>query len=224
MDIFLQIFFFFFSSRRRHTISLCDWSSDVCSSDLLSDLMDYAQTRDSRYLKEANLQVGVMRHNSAAIIDLLLNAGTIAGGATTLAFVIKKGIDAIIQTPLRFEEVRLRNEREKLNQQIATQKAEAEKRTIDQERQLAAQKAQLELEKQQLELDRQKLQLQQDRAKITIEIATMVVSQLNPDTDAGQREMIIHSLVPPFLQIAAIDSLITVVIPETTSEEDKKII
>src|SRR5436190_13334286 len=27
-------FFFFFSSRRRHTRSLCDWSSDVCSSDL----------------------------------------------------------------------------------------------------------------------------------------------------------------------------------------------
>src|SRR5215204_3323217 len=28
------ILFFFFSSRRRHTRSLCDWSSDVCSSDL----------------------------------------------------------------------------------------------------------------------------------------------------------------------------------------------
>src|SRR6266853_1727941 len=27
--------FFFFSSRRRHTIFDCDWSSDVCSSDLL---------------------------------------------------------------------------------------------------------------------------------------------------------------------------------------------
>src|SRR5690349_24164337 len=27
---------FFFSSRRRHTRSLRDWSSDVCSSDLLS--------------------------------------------------------------------------------------------------------------------------------------------------------------------------------------------
>src|SRR2546430_10639030 len=26
---------FFFSSRRRHTIFDCDWSSDVCSSDLL---------------------------------------------------------------------------------------------------------------------------------------------------------------------------------------------
>src|SRR5437588_439593 len=29
--------FFFFSSRRRHTRSLCDWSSDVCSSDLSDD-------------------------------------------------------------------------------------------------------------------------------------------------------------------------------------------
>src|SRR5215204_6447672 len=30
----MKVMFFFFSSRRRHTISLCDWSSDVCSSDL----------------------------------------------------------------------------------------------------------------------------------------------------------------------------------------------
>src|SRR6266403_3963623 len=29
-----SFFVFFFSSRRRHTISLRDWSSDVCSSDL----------------------------------------------------------------------------------------------------------------------------------------------------------------------------------------------
>src|SRR2546429_2547788 len=28
-------FFFFFSSRRRHTRCSCDWSSDVCSSDLV---------------------------------------------------------------------------------------------------------------------------------------------------------------------------------------------
>src|SRR2546430_11653610 len=29
------LFFFFFSSRRRHTRFDCDWSSDVCSSDLV---------------------------------------------------------------------------------------------------------------------------------------------------------------------------------------------
>src|SRR5205085_4270084 len=32
--LFLFLFFFFFSSRRRHTRFDCDWSSDVCSSDL----------------------------------------------------------------------------------------------------------------------------------------------------------------------------------------------
>src|SRR5260370_30749944 len=30
------LFFFFFSSRRRHTRFKCDWSSDVCSSDLVA--------------------------------------------------------------------------------------------------------------------------------------------------------------------------------------------
>src|SRR5205814_7415809 len=30
------VFFFFFSSRRRHTRCLSDWSSDVCSSDLIT--------------------------------------------------------------------------------------------------------------------------------------------------------------------------------------------
>src|SRR2546430_2943029 len=32
----LLVAFFFFSSRRRHTRFDCDWSSDVCSSDLLA--------------------------------------------------------------------------------------------------------------------------------------------------------------------------------------------
>src|SRR5256886_10330844 len=33
----VDVFFFFFSSRRRHTRFDCDWSSDVCSSDLHSE-------------------------------------------------------------------------------------------------------------------------------------------------------------------------------------------
>src|SRR5438132_2371277 len=36
MRLVLASVLFFFSSRRRHTRSLCDWSSDVCSSDLYS--------------------------------------------------------------------------------------------------------------------------------------------------------------------------------------------
>src|SRR5205085_8604033 len=35
IGLFLFFLFFFFSSRRRHTRFDCDWSSDVCSSDLV---------------------------------------------------------------------------------------------------------------------------------------------------------------------------------------------
>src|SRR2546430_12228380 len=34
MSLYIDYQFFFFSSRRRHTRFDCDWSSDVCSSDL----------------------------------------------------------------------------------------------------------------------------------------------------------------------------------------------
>src|SRR6266496_5076164 len=39
------LFFFFFSSRRRHTRSLRDWSSDVCSSDLVFQERQLGQKR-----------------------------------------------------------------------------------------------------------------------------------------------------------------------------------
>src|SRR5690242_17936649 len=41
---FFFFYFFFFSSRRRHTRLTCDWSSDVCSSDL-PGLMPQKTTR-----------------------------------------------------------------------------------------------------------------------------------------------------------------------------------
>src|SRR5688572_31118445 len=40
---------FFFSSRRRHTRFDCDWSSDVCSSDLGNDTLDGGLHDDTLY-------------------------------------------------------------------------------------------------------------------------------------------------------------------------------
>src|SRR5690242_21956667 len=37
-----MILLFFFSSRRRHTRLTCDWSSDMCSSDLVAHLAGHA--------------------------------------------------------------------------------------------------------------------------------------------------------------------------------------
>src|SRR5438034_2406087 len=57
---------FFFSSRRRHTRSLCDWSSDVCSSDLSFKLND-----------------SVTSFNLMA--DAFDESGALGEGATTIA-------------------------------------------------------------------------------------------------------------------------------------------
>src|SRR5437868_14636848 len=43
MPIRREYLLFFFSSRRRHTRSKRDWSSDVCSSDLLVPGLDYRE-------------------------------------------------------------------------------------------------------------------------------------------------------------------------------------
>src|SRR5436190_19769885 len=50
----MYIVFFFFSSRRRHTRSLCDWSSDVCSSDLEARLL--GQVEEARLGKRTFLR------------------------------------------------------------------------------------------------------------------------------------------------------------------------
>src|SRR5437762_6458824 len=51
--IFRVWFFFFFSSRRRHTRYIGDWSSDVCSSDLLWARTEMYQAVDILFIDEA---------------------------------------------------------------------------------------------------------------------------------------------------------------------------
>src|SRR2546430_6136317 len=90
------VLFFFFSSRRRHTRFDCDWSSDVCSSDLVSAS-----------------QLG-------AVLDLI-SAGTISGkiakdlfeicwreGGDPQAIVAARGMTQV--TDLRSEERRVGKE------------------------------------------------------------------------------------------------------------------
>src|SRR5688572_31539934 len=56
--MFVVFFLFFFSSRRRHTRFDCDWSSDVCSSDLPQTVLEGLL----RIFGEDRLFVEVQRH------------------------------------------------------------------------------------------------------------------------------------------------------------------
>src|SRR2546430_9816922 len=73
--------FFFFSSRRRHTRFDCDWSSDVCSSDLTAAMLAGTRpaARHARHkLGRIGLQLYTVRHELQQDF-----AGTIARVAAT---------------------------------------------------------------------------------------------------------------------------------------------
>src|SRR5699024_5143983 len=57
------IYTFFFSSRRRHTISKRDWSSDVCSSDLL------LQPRQQLVDRDDDVSAGVLVIGGGGLLD-----------------------------------------------------------------------------------------------------------------------------------------------------------
>src|SRR5689334_24103907 len=75
------VFFFFFSSRRRHTRWNCDWSSDVCSSDL------FVAVRSARWPD----------HHSGMLQGLLVWALSFTVAAAVLGFGVT-GVLAHAQT------------------------------------------------------------------------------------------------------------------------------
>src|SRR5260370_25907021 len=61
--------YFFFSSRRRHTIFKCDWSSDVCSSDLTSRIV--LGNRESREVARGTCPLERDDHVGELVLDRL---------------------------------------------------------------------------------------------------------------------------------------------------------
>src|SRR6266496_4768593 len=68
----MSTFLFFFSSRRRHTRSLRDWSSDVCSSDLRAELE--WRLADLRLYREMTSRLSGARREITRVDDQPLDA------------------------------------------------------------------------------------------------------------------------------------------------------
>src|SRR5205085_12539641 len=72
----LLLFFFFFSSRRRHTRFDCDWSSDVCSSDLR--LRFVARLLEGEKMAPLCAEFGISRKTGYKIYERYKDCGVTA--------------------------------------------------------------------------------------------------------------------------------------------------
>src|SRR2546427_1047566 len=91
--LYFIFFFFFFSSRRRHTRFDCDWSSDVCSSDLLAAVVQGKPSNyDSDLFRPIIRAIGEMarkRYGASADDDRAMCV--IADHLRAIAFMIAEG-------------------------------------------------------------------------------------------------------------------------------------
>src|SRR3989475_6920907 len=102
-------YFFFFSSRRRHTRFDCDWSSDVCSSDLQLGI-DSHRTDPLTHL---DLDVQGFARAVARLVELSPQLVALGGGgydlanvarAWTAAWAVMNGIELAAELPASFAE------------------------------------------------------------------------------------------------------------------------
>src|SRR4030066_563520 len=97
-------FLFFFSSRRRHTRFKCDWSSDVCSSDLAWRRARYARAPLPAHLwadaVEIAQQIGVNRARRALGLSYRGLQSTVeCAAAPTPEFVELSGAEVLAAGP-----------------------------------------------------------------------------------------------------------------------------
>src|SRR6266536_5042356 len=110
----LITFFFFFSSRRRHTRSTRDWSSDVCSSDLLDVDLAGAAAAVRAGEREPEKQPGVLtiilrpelerrRVEAHGLIERVQREGALPGLAKGKASALREGCRVLARAACELE-------------------------------------------------------------------------------------------------------------------------
>ena len=159
-----------------------------------ADLIEYTQTKDVRFVEEAQLTIPKIRHDSpldaSFNIDLRLSP-------SNLAEAIRTTIDGVTQIKQRLEKAELENEAKAQDIKYAKQKADHEDKTalLEQERQA------LVIERERLEILERRLEVQKKGIEYALEVATKTVAVLHPSVDEQTKAMLIQTLLPSILQL-----------------------
>ncbi|HEU5378997.1 MAG TPA: hypothetical protein VFV38_26540, partial [Ktedonobacteraceae bacterium] len=194
-----------------------------------SDLIDYAQTHSTRFIKEAGLVVTKLTLNSPADIEFAQTTPSDGSAKNTpidikvnvdasprgIMEALRTAIDAIIQAPLRLKAAQLETRAKEV--EIKYKEAEGHSQLADKEqnRQIEAQNAELakqktlleieretvEIEKQRLALQSERLELKKKRIEYALATASEVIDALHPGTNDMTKAMLARTLLPNLLQL-----------------------
>lgn len=179
-----------------------------------SDLIEYTQTHDIRFIKEANLVITKLSYSSP--LEIKLDAGI-----KDIAEALRLAIDGVIQVPLRYKAAKQEIEAKDLEIKLKEQEAQSNFEDQEQSRAFEAQKAelekqteqlrltqlQLEIEKQRLDLQKAILESEHQRIDLAFDTASKIVERLAPNADVNNKAMLIRSLVPQLLQLGDVRGL-----------------
>ncbi len=155
-----------------------------------SDLIEYSQTNNRRFDKEANLIIIQVTYNSPFEIKLSISPEAVAQAVKIL-------IDAVVGAKDRKREAELKNKALAEEIERKQQEAEAARSRKDQARQIQTQRELIDLYDKQLELRKKQI----DLTDYVFEKAPKLVDLLYPNADANTRAMASQTLIKNLLQL-----------------------
>ncbi len=182
------------------------------------DLIEYTQTHDARFAKEAGATIAYATYNSPFTFGFQVDklVPSVADATMTV-------VNGLTQRKANLEKLELEN-------QAAAQKIKEAEQKAQQEQQMAA----LEKEKQELALEKERLAIEEDRLALVehrldiqkkgledaLELASKTVDILRPNADPDARAMMIQSVLPSILQLQNVTGLELALPPPKKEEEN----
>lgn len=178
-----------------------------------ADLIEYTQTRDGRFVEEAQVIVTKITHNSPFNMDwkVDISAPSVAEGIT-------KTLDGVVQVRKRLEQSELANRAKAQEISLAEQRAAHEEKMS----MLEQEKQKLEVEAKRLEVIEKGLAVQKKMIDFAREIASIGVDVQNLNADPAARTMAIQTTLPSVIQLINAKGELEHALPLPQKDEEKR--
>ena len=179
----------------------------------LADLIEYGQTRDLRFVQEADLAISKLSHNSPLEAKIDVGEGLVKAITDAIERMLTIGFTRR-QRDLENQARDFENASNRRQAEDAHAATELERK----EKELALEIKSLEIERERLRLSIERQQGLLESVKIAIETADTLATQLYPDLSDGEKSMVARSIASNLSQLSEVKGL--ELIPPLPSNDD----